>query len=61
MDMEEETRAFSETALWVESDVCGRAFGGPGRDKAIVAVRHVNICVECLCKSKSKYRTSSVG
>jgi len=47
MDMEEEIVAFGETALWVECDVCGRALGGPGLNKAIVADGYVNVCVNC--------------
>jgi hypothetical protein len=52
MDMEEEILAFGETALWVGCDLCGRSFGGPGLNKAIVAVGHVNVCVECLGKRR---------
>ena len=47
MDTEEEIVAFGETVLWVECDLCGCAFGGPGVNKAIVAVGHVNICIGC--------------
>jgi len=59
--MEEEVLAFGETAVWVECDVCGRAFGGPGMDKAIVAVGHANVCVDCLRKSRRKWGTSAGG
>ena len=61
MDIEEEMLAFGETALWVECDVCGRAFGGPGVKKAIVAVGHVNVCVDCLRQSRSQWGTSAEG
>jgi ribosomal protein S27E len=53
MDTEEELLAFGETALWVECDVCGRAFGGPGISKAVIAVGDVKECVDCLRKSES--------
>ncbi len=53
MDMEEEIVAFGETVLWVECDSCGRVFGGPGLTKVIVAVEHMNVCVDCLRKSSS--------
>ena len=46
MDLEVEMLAFGETAVWVECDLCGRAFGEPGLTKAIVAVGHVNVCVD---------------
>ena len=59
MDMEEEILAFGETALWVECDLCERAFGGPGVKKAIVAVGHVNMCVDCLRKSRNNWATSA--
>jgi hypothetical protein len=52
---------FGEAALWVECDLCGRAFGGPGLSKAIVPVGHVNICVDCLRMSKSKWGISAEG
>jgi ribosome-binding protein aMBF1 (putative translation factor) len=54
MDIEEEILAFGETALWVECDLCGRAFGGPGLTKAIIGVGHVNVCVDCQGKSKEE-------
>jgi ribosome-binding protein aMBF1 (putative translation factor) len=57
MDIEEEILAFGETALWVECDLCGRAFAGPGLSKAIVAVGHVNICANCLLRTGSRYVT----
>ena len=50
MDMEEEIVAFGETALWVECDICGSAFGGLSLDKAIVTVRHINVCINCTGK-----------
>jgi hypothetical protein len=50
MEMEEEILAFGETAVWVECDLCGRSFGGPGLTEAIVEVGHVNLCVDCLPK-----------
>jgi hypothetical protein len=61
MDMEEEIVAFGETAVWVECDVYGLAFGGPGLDKAIVSVGHVNLCVKCLRTSRTKWGTSAEG
>ena len=61
MDIEEEILAFGETEVWVECDLCGHAFGGPGLDKAIVVVGHVNVCVDCLPKSRSKWGTSAEG
>ena len=51
MDTDEEILAFGETAVWVECDLCGRAFGGPGVTKAIAAAGQINVCVECLCNS----------
>ena len=48
MDMGEEIVAFGETALWVECDLCGRAFGGLGVKKVIVSLEHDNVCVDCL-------------
>ena len=51
MDVETEILVYSETALWVECDVCGRAYGGPGVNKAVVAAGQVNVCVNCLDKS----------
>jgi hypothetical protein len=50
MDIEEEMLAFGETALWVECDLCGRAFGGPGVTKAIVPVGNAHVCCHCLQK-----------
>jgi hypothetical protein len=55
VDIEEEMLAFGETALWVECDLCGRAYSGPGLNKAIVVVEHVNTCVDCLRK-RGKWR-----
>ena len=52
---------FDETALRVECDLCERAFGGPGVKKAIVAVGHVNVCVDCLRKSRMIWGTSAEG
>lgn len=60
MDMEEEIVAFGETVLWVECDLCGRGFGDPGLDKAIIAVKHANVCVDCL-RSEKQMGTSSEG
>lgn len=51
MDFEEEIVAFGETAVWVECDFCGRAYGGLGVNKAIVVRGRTNICVECRQKS----------
>jgi ribosome-binding protein aMBF1 (putative translation factor) len=50
MDTEEEILLFGETALWVECELCGAVYGGPGVGKVIVAVGHVNVCVDCLRK-----------
>jgi hypothetical protein len=50
MDTEEEILTFGETVLWVECDLCGRAFGGPGLSKAIVPVGNVHACGDCLRK-----------
>ena len=61
MDIEEEILEFGETVVWVECDLCGRAFGGPGLSKAIVAVGRVNVCVECQGKSRSNWGTSAEG
>jgi ribosome-binding protein aMBF1 (putative translation factor) len=47
MNMEGEILAFGETALWVECNLCGRVFGGPGVDKAIGSHGEVNVCVDC--------------
>jgi hypothetical protein len=55
MEIEDEILAFGETVVWVECDVCGRAFGGPGLNKAVVAVGHVNECNDCLRKNSSKW------
>ena len=54
MDMEEEIFVFGETVVWVECDLCGRAFGGLSVNKAIVPVGDVNICVDCLRKSRER-------
>ena len=61
MDIEEEILAFGETEVWVECDLCRRAFGGPGLTKAIVAVGHANVCVDCLRKSMTKWGTPAEG
>jgi hypothetical protein len=61
MDMEEEIPIFGETEGWVECDFCGRAFGGPGMSKAILAVGHVNVCLDCMRKSRSDWGTSAEG
>ena len=61
MDIEEEILAFGETVVWVECDLCGRAFGGPDLNKAIVAVGHVNVCVDCLPKSPGLEAVKQVG
>jgi hypothetical protein len=54
MDVEEEIEAFGEAVVWVECDLCGCAFGGPGVNEAIVTVGHVNVCVDCLRKTGLK-------
>jgi hypothetical protein len=59
MDIEEEILAFGETEIWVECDLCGRAFGGLDLNKAIVRVGQANVCVDCLRKSRSKWGTSA--
>jgi hypothetical protein len=46
--MEEESLILGETSLWVERDLCGRVFGGSSLNKVIVAVGHVNLCVNML-------------
>jgi hypothetical protein len=61
MDIEEEILAFGETEVWVECDLCGRAFGGPSLDKVIVAVGHVNVCVDCLRQIRSKWGAFAEG
>jgi hypothetical protein len=61
MDIEEEILAFGETEVWVECDFCARAFGGPGVAKAIVAIGHVNVCIDCLRKSENEWGTSAEG
>jgi hypothetical protein len=61
MNVEEAIMAFGDTAVWVECDVCGRAFGRPGLNKAIVAVEGTNVCVDCLCRSRGKWGTSTEG
>jgi hypothetical protein len=48
MDIEEEILAFGETALWVECDLCGRAFGGPSVNRVIGNIGHANACMDCL-------------
>ena len=53
MNVEEAIVAFGETALCVECDLCGRALGGPGLDKAIVVAGRVNACAECQRKGGS--------
>ena len=57
MDVESSIEAFGETEVWVECDLCGRAHGGPGMNRAMVAVGQVNVCVDCL----SKWGTSAEG
>jgi hypothetical protein len=61
MDVEEQILACDETAVWVECDVCGRAYGGPGVNKAVVAVGHVNVCVDCLGKSEGHVEKKQMG
>ena len=61
MDMEEEILAFGETEVWVEFDLCGRAFGGPDLNKAIVHIEHANIRVDCLRQNRSQWGTSAEG
>jgi hypothetical protein len=61
MDIEEEILAFGETEVWVECDVCGCAFGGPGVNKAIVAVGHVNVCADCDEDKKVQYEGSQAN
>ncbi len=47
MDMDEDDTGIRRNGtLGRVSDLCGRAFGGPGLTKAIVAVGHVNVCVD---------------
>jgi hypothetical protein len=36
----------------IEHDLCGSVYGGPGLNKAIVAAGQVNVCVNCLRKSR---------
>ena len=55
MDVEESIVAFGETVLWVECDVCGRAYGGLGMNKAVIAIGHVNVCADYLRKSRSSW------
>jgi len=61
MDVEEEIIVFGETEVWVECDLCGRAFGGPDLNKAIVRVGHVNVCVDCLRKGGKRWGTFAEG
>jgi ribosome-binding protein aMBF1 (putative translation factor) len=61
MDMDEEILALGETAVWVECDLCGRAFGGPGLTQAIVAAGRMNVCLDCMRTSESKLGTSDEG
>jgi ribosome-binding protein aMBF1 (putative translation factor) len=51
MTGEEAVVAFGETAVWIECDACGRAYGGPSVNKAVVAVGEANVCVNCLRES----------
>jgi hypothetical protein len=53
----EEIIAFSETEVWVECDLCGRAFGGLNLDKVIVALEQGNVCVDCLRQKNGKWGT----
>lgn len=48
MDVETEIIAFGETAVWIECDLSGSAYGGPGVNKAIVTVGQANVCVDYL-------------
>ena len=52
MDMEEEILAFGETAVWIECDLRVTAYGGPGVNKVIVPIGHINACAECLRSEK---------
>src|SRR5580704_4174361 len=52
---------YGEMALWVECDLCGQLYGEPGMNEAIVAMEHVNECLDCLGKSRRQCRTSAEG
>ena len=61
MDVEKEIVAFGETTVWVECDVCGRAYGRAGLKTAIVATGQANVCVDCLDKGESSAEKKQVG
>lgn len=46
MDVETEIEVYGETAVWVECDVCGRAFGGRCGNAIIVSAMG-NLCIGC--------------
>ena len=48
MEIEEEIAAFAESEIWVECDLCGRAYAGPGLNDVMVARKSDNVCVHCL-------------
>ena len=61
MDVETEMLIYGETAVWVECDQCGRAYGGPGVRSAVVAIAQGNVCIECLRDGRSGEVHKQVG
>jgi hypothetical protein len=61
MDVEEEILIFGETAVWIECDLCGCAYGGPGMNKTVVAVGQANVCVDCPRESRSREGKKQLG
>jgi hypothetical protein len=53
MDVENSIEVFGETEVWVECDLCGCVYGGPGTNKEMVAAGQANVCVDCLRTSTS--------
>jgi len=54
MDIEEAIAAFGETEVWLESDLCGCAYEGPGVRKTVATGAGANVCVACLRESAAK-------
>ena len=61
MQVETEILFYGETAVWIECDQCGRAYGGPGVMSAIAATVQGNICVECLRNNRSGEAEKQMG
>jgi len=61
MNVEEAIVAFWETVLWVECDLCGRAFDRPGRGKVMFRLGQSNVCVHCVRSCRDNWGTPAEG